>query len=175
VLVPDLFWRLEPRIDLGYGDDDRKRGFALMQTFDQGIGAGDIKSAAAWLRRQLGSEPIALVGFCLGGRMAVLVGADNPDVSAVVALYGVRLDQCADEIRAINVPFQFHVGERDAHVPAEHVTAVREAIAGKPGANVFVYPGAQHGFYNRQRQDVFAPEAAALARARTLALLEGLA
>jgi len=46
VLAPDLFWRLEPRVDLGYGEDDRKRGFALMQKYDQADGADDIRIAA---------------------------------------------------------------------------------------------------------------------------------
>ena len=63
-----------------------------------------------------GSKPVALVGFYLGGQMAVLAGAGNPDVSSVV--------------RAITVAFRFHVGDRDAHVPAEHVAAVKQAIAG---------------------------------------------
>lgn len=172
VLTPDLFWRLEPRVDLGYGEDDRKRGFGLMQKFDQASGARDVRTAATWLRTSLAGKPVALVGFCLGGRMAALAAARNPDVAAVVSFYGVRLDLCPDELRAITAPFQFHVGDQDAHVPADHVAAVRETLAGKTNAEVFVYPGAQHGFYNRLRQDVFDAEAAEPARSRVIALLQ---
>jgi carboxymethylenebutenolidase len=70
------------------------------------------------------------------------------------------------------VPFQFHVGDRDMHVPAEHVSAVENAVAGKADAEVFVYPGAQHGFYNRLRKEVFAEDAAARATSRVLPLLQ---
>jgi len=172
VLAPDLFWRLEPRVDLGYGEDDRKRGFALMQKYDQADGADDIRIAAKWLRQHSSPKPVAMVGYCLGGRMAVLAGAENPDVSAIISFYGVRLDLCADKLRSLPVPFQFHVGDSDAHVTAEHTAAVKNAVSGKPDAEVSVYPGAQHGFCNRLRTDVFAKDAAALAGKRALTLLE---
>jgi carboxymethylenebutenolidase len=170
VIVPDLFWRLKRRVDLGYGEDERKEGFALMQKFDQAAGAADIRDVIAWLRRRNGDK-VALVGFCLGGRMAVLAAAGNADVSAVASFYGVRLDLCLDQIRALKAPFQFHVGDRDAHVPAEHVNAVAAIASGLPSADVFIYPNAQHGFYNRQRTEVYNAEAAALSRSRALALL----
>jgi carboxymethylenebutenolidase len=170
VIVPDLYWRLKRRVDLGYGEDERKEGFALMQKFDQATGADDIRDVIAWLRRR-DDRKVGLIGFCLGGRMAVLAAAGNPDVSAVASFYGVRLDQCSDKLQALNAPFQFHVGDRDAHVPAEHVSAVAAIVAGMSSADVFVYPEAQHGFYNRERSDVYNAEAAALARSRALALL----
>src|SRR3981081_2285670 len=134
VLAPDLFWRLEPRVDLGYGEEDRKRGFGLMQGYDQAAGAEDIKIAAAWLRQHRSSKPVAMMGFCLGGRMAVLAGASNLDISAIISFYGVRLDLCADKIRALNIPFQFHVGDNDAHVPAEHIAAANTCLGGDPAA-----------------------------------------
>src|SRR4051794_35047065 len=34
VAVPDLFWRLQPRVDLGYAEADRQKGFAFMKAFD---------------------------------------------------------------------------------------------------------------------------------------------
>lgn len=172
VLAPDLFWRIDPRIELGYAGEDRKRAFDLMQKYDQAAGANDIMVAVTRLRKHLASKPVVLVGFCLGGRMAVLAGAGNPDVAAIVSFYGVRLDLCVDEIRSITVPFQFHVGDQDAHVPAEHVTAVTDVIAANPIAEVFVYPSAGHGFYNRLRPEVFAADAAALANSRVLPLLQ---
>jgi carboxymethylenebutenolidase len=170
VIVPDLFWRLKRRVDLGYGEDERKEGFALMQKFDQASGTADIRDVIAWLRRRDGRK-VGVIGFCLGGRMAVLAAAGNPDVSAIASFYGVRLDLCPDELRALAAPFQLHVGDHDAHVPGEHVRAVAAIVAGLPSAQVFIYPGAQHGFYNRQRTDVYNAGAAALARSRAYALL----
>ena len=170
VIVPDLFWRLKRRVDLDYGEDERKEGFALMQKFDQASGAADIRDVVAWLRRRDGHK-VGLIGFCLGGRMAVLAAAGNPDVSAVASFYGVRLNLCPDQLRALTAPSQFHVGDRDADVPAEHVRAVAAILASMPSAQVFVYAGAQRDFYNRQRTDMYNTEAAALARSRAVALL----
>ncbi len=172
VVVPDLFWRIQPRVDLGYSEAERAEGFGLMQKFDQAAGAADVRDAIAWLRDDdPDHRKVALIGFCLGGRLAVLAGAANPDVAAIVSFYGVRLDLCGDQLRALSGPFQLHVGDRDAHVPDEHVAAVRAALGGTPGRNIFVYADAQHGFYNAVRGDVYCADAAALARARTLALL----
>ena len=166
VLVPDLFWRQQPRVSLGYGDDDRKRGFALMQGFDFARGTADIAAAARWLGAQSSAAGrLGVIGFCLGGKLAV-VAQQAHRFDAVASLYGVRLDADPDILRRIDVPFQFHVGDRDAHIPHESIDAVRRALAGKPNAEVFVYSGAQHGFFNAARTEVFAAEAAALAERR---------
>jgi carboxymethylenebutenolidase len=170
VLVPDLFWRQQPRVSLGYGADDRKRGFELMQDFDPARGAADIAASARWLAAQPGrAGGLGVIGICLGGRLAVVAQAAHR-FDAVVSLYGVRLDADPDALRGLDVPFQFHVGDRDAHVPAESVDAVRAALDGRSDAQVFVYPGAQHGFYNPLRAEVFAPEAATLAERRIAGL-----
>jgi carboxymethylenebutenolidase len=169
-VVPDLFWRLRKRVDLGYSEDERKEGFDLMQKFDQTAGAADVRDAIAWLRRQTGRKP-GVIGFCLGGRIAVLAAAGDADIAAVVSFYGVRLDLCGEHLRSLRAPFQFHVGDQDEHVPAEHVNAVRAALADVPNAELFVYPGAKHGFYNRLRADVYNPEAAGRARSRALAVM----
>lgn len=174
-LVPDLFWRLSPRIDLNYSEDERKQGFSLLQRFNQVDGAGDANSAAEWLTRRLGGAvPVSIVGFCIGGRIAVLAAAKNPNLKSVISYYGVKLDECADALKSLRMPFQFHVGDQDAHVPMAAVDAVREIVADKPNAEIFVYPMAQHGFFNPMRTDVFAEEAAAEAMDRTTALLRRL-
>src|SRR5260370_30559826 len=45
VLAPDLFHRLEPNVELGYGEEDFKKAFGLYQRFDEDKAANDIKSA----------------------------------------------------------------------------------------------------------------------------------
>lgn len=175
VLLPDLFWRNERQISLGYDDADRRRGFALMQSYDQAAGSTDIRAAVSWLKTSLGGKPVALIGFCLGGRMAVLAGAGHTDTAAVVSLYGVRLDLCGNQLDALTQPFQLHVGSEDAHVPAEHVAAVKQHLAAKTDATIHIYPGAQHGFFNRLRHDVYNPAAATEVRQHIDALLRRVA
>lgn len=173
VLLPDLFWRQKPKLSLGYSEEDRKAGFGYMQQYDQYAGTLDLRESIAFMRRR---DPkrrkVAVVGFCLGGRMAVLASAGNDDVAAVVSFYGVRLDLCEADLRRVGAPFQFHVGDKDAHIPAEHVESVKQSAHSMQNADVFVYPGAQHGFFNRARSDVFDPDASELGMRRAASLLE---
>ena len=169
-LVPDMFWRLERNVELGNGEDQPKRQKAieLLGKFDLDQGVRDLAAAADWLRaKRIGSGKVGVVGFCIGGRVAALMGArSKPD--AVCSFYGVRLDQHLPEVSAIGMPAQFHIGEADDQIPAPTVKAIREALArgGRNEATVYTYPGAGHAFFNRHRRDRFNPEAHALARER---------
>lgn len=167
MLVPDLFWRLQPRVLLGYGEEDRKAGFNFMQRFDFAAGIADIAAAAKWLER---SHPsLGVMGFCLGGKLAVASTVAYP-FRAVASLYGVKLEGDPERLRAIGVPLQIHVGDKDAHVPMEAVQQIKEIVKGKPNAEVFVYPGTQHGFFNAARPEVYSPDAAKQAQARVVAM-----
>ncbi|HVL34947.1 MAG TPA: dienelactone hydrolase family protein [Burkholderiales bacterium] len=167
VLVPDVFWRLEPRVALGYSGADREKAFAFFGRFDLAAGVQDIAAAARHLER---SHPkLGVIGFCLGGRLAVASTAAYP-FRCVASLYGVKLEADPERLRAIDVPLQVHVGDRDSHVPQESIQAIRAALQGRANAEVFVYEGAQHGFFNAARPEVHAPQAARQAEERILAL-----
>ena len=45
VLLPDLFWRQEPDVELGYGEADWQRAFALYGGFDEAKGMEDMQAA----------------------------------------------------------------------------------------------------------------------------------
>lgn len=171
VAVPDLFHRQQRRADLSYGEEDRRKGFTLMQGLDVPAALEDIDATMQWLRRTSNARPVGLMGFCLGGKLAVLAGARG-GADAVVSLYGVQLDRHLTELTSIEVPLQIHVGDADEHIPAEAVTRIRDALAGRENARVFVYPGAGHGFANASRADVFHAEAARVARQRALSIFE---
>jgi carboxymethylenebutenolidase len=170
-IVPDIFFRLERRVELGNGEDPvkRSRAIELMKRFDQSQGVRDLADAAVFLRRSSPSLRVGVVGYCLGGRLAAMVGASGA-VDATCGFYGVGLDQYLDTIKQISIPVQFHFGEADDQIPAATVEAVRGALARSrsPAAEVFTYPGAQHAFYNRHRVDRFDPAAYASARTRVL-------
>jgi carboxymethylenebutenolidase len=171
-LVPDIFWRLERRVELGNGEDEPKRKIAidLMNRFDVARGVSDLSAAADWLRAQnLGGGRVGVVGFCLGGRLAALV-ASRGRIDAAAAFYGVGLERNLDDVAAIAAPVQFHFGAEDNQIPPATIEKVRDALAGgrAPRREVFVYPGAQHAFYNSHRKDRFHPAARDLARERTL-------
>lgn len=171
VAMPDLFWRQQPRIELSYGPEDRKRGFELWQAYGLEEGVEDVLAVAARLTQFPEFSPqISVVGFCLGGKIAVLAGA-RLRTAPVISFYGVRLDQNLDVLCTIDAPLQIHVGDDDQHVPAPTIDILRGHLAGRKNAQLIVYAGAGHGFFNSARKDVFAPEAAALAFDRTLTVL----
>src|ERR1700742_3096616 len=73
-LVPDLFWRIEPGVQL---TDKTKaewdQAFALMNKFNPDNGVRDIQSSIDFLRAQNGcTGKVGDVGYCLGGLLAYL-------------------------------------------------------------------------------------------------------
>jgi carboxymethylenebutenolidase len=71
VLVPDPFWRQQPRAVLGYEGADRARAFELYTKFDHEQGAVDAGHAVAALRGSTACNGrVAVVGYCFGGTLA---------------------------------------------------------------------------------------------------------
>src|SRR6202008_4836885 len=68
-VVPDLFWRIEPGIDItDKSEAEWKRAFELFQTFDQAKGIEDLKATLAAARTLPGANgKVATMGYCLGG------------------------------------------------------------------------------------------------------------
>lgn len=172
VLVPDVFWRLQPRVDLGYAEEDREKAFGFMQRLDWPKAIGDIAAAYEALKGIDGvAGAPAFVGYCLGGKLAVLAGAKVGDASAVVSFYGVRLDENIEQIKAMPCPVSIHVGDNDAHIPMATVDALKAALDAEDGVEISVYPGAQHGFFNKLRADVYDAEASKKAWAKAMEVL----
>ena len=73
-LAPDLFWRLEPGVELtDHTDAEWSRALDLMNSFDPDAGVEDIQSAIDHLRVTSGvSDKVGAVGYCLGGLLAFL-------------------------------------------------------------------------------------------------------
>jgi carboxymethylenebutenolidase len=175
VLVPDLFWRLEPGVDLGYGDADRQKAMALMGKFDVARGVADLGAAVAALRASPSCNgKVAVVGFCLGGTLAYLTAARR-GVDAAVSYYGTAIHQNLGEAESIRCPLLLHFAGDDAFVPPSAVAGIREALAGRADVELHVYPGVNHAFANVDRPGIYNREQASLAHARTEALLRKLA
>jgi len=176
VLVPDIYWRIERNLNLGNGEDPAQRDAAVRYStrYDEALGTDDLVAAVDWLHKKSGlSSRPAVMGFCLGGRMAVRVAA-KANLSCMVSMYGVGLSKLPDEIRAIACASQFHFGDNDNHNPPAVIEEVRKIVSARNRSDdeFFVYPGAEHAFYNRFRLDRFNPQAHRLATDRVLSFLE---
>jgi carboxymethylenebutenolidase len=171
VLAPDLFWRAEPRVSLKYEGDDMKHAVELMQKTDLSLAVSDIGATVQALRGLIKpADPIAAIGYCLGGRLAYKVAAAGL-VDKAVAYYGGGINTELDLADQIKVPMQFHFGEADSHIPASAVEAIEQRFEGHANAEFHVYPDAEHGF-NCPHRGAFQRHAAALAHGHTLMFLE---
>jgi carboxymethylenebutenolidase len=170
VLAPDIFWRAAPRVELGYSGDDWARAMELRQSVDIEKAVADIAATAKALRGKLdGGAKIAAVGYCFGGLLSYLSAARGL-VDAAVPYYGGGIHNYLGEAAQLNVPVQFHYGALDSHITPDIVTSVTEAVKSRPNTEVFVYPGADHGFNCWARASYHQPSAA-LAHGRALAFL----
>lgn len=170
VLAPDVFWRLQPRVDLGYDQAGSEKAFGLLQTVDLAQAALDVASAVDTLRsRPELTGKIATLGFCMGGQLAYRAAATGkPD--AAVAYYGGGIQNNLDVADRITQPILFHYAELDGFIPPAAVADVKAKFAGRANARFFDYPGVDHGF-NCWGRPMYNQRSAALARGRTLQFL----
>lgn len=143
-LAPDLFWRLQPGVEL---DADvpaqAEQAFGLYRRFDPDKAVADIEVAIKTLRAH-GCAKIGVVGYCLGGLLAYL-SATRTDADASVSYYGAGIDSRLSEAGAIGKPLLMHIAGRDHIVPE----AARAAITAQltPNHHVTLYSyDADHAF-----------------------------
>ncbi|TCP91536.1 carboxymethylenebutenolidase [Sphingomonas sp. PP-CE-1A-559] len=159
-IAPDLFWRLEPGIEL---DPDIKpemdRALGLMGQFDQDKGIADIEATIRAARAELGDDAkVGVVGYCLGGRLAFMTAA-RTDVDASVGYYGVGIDGLLGEKHAIAHPVLLHVPEEDHFVDKAAQAAMHAGLDDHPKVTIYDYAGEDHGFateFGERRSDASA-------------------
>ncbi len=167
VLAPDVFWRQEPGVDLGYDEVGTKRAYQLMQGLDGPAAVKDLVVTAQALRaRPEVSGKVGVLGFCMGGRLSYQLAATGA-VDAAVCYYGGGIQNALDAAPRVQAPILFHYAALDAHIPPAAVEAVKGAFAGRGNAQFHIYDDADHGF-NCWGRLMYKQSAAALARGRTL-------
>jgi carboxymethylenebutenolidase len=146
-LAPDLFWRLEPGVELDPDiESEFKRALELMGRFDQDQGVRDIEATLRAARARLPEGgKVGAVGYCLGGRLAYM-NAARTDVDASVGYYAVGLTNILEERNAIARPLLLHIAGADHFVPPEQQRVMHEALDPHPRVTLFDYPGEDHGF-----------------------------
>jgi len=159
VIAPALFDRTERGVELGYTGPDVARGRDLRAKVPDAGVVLDIEAAA----QALGGKTLGIVGYCWGGTVAWWGATRTTSFKAAVGWYGGGIAGTRTETP--HCPVQLHFGEKDSGIPLSDVDAIRAA---QPEVEIFVYPGAQHGFGCDERPSYSAPDAAE-AQTRTLA------
>jgi carboxymethylenebutenolidase len=138
----------------------------------------DFRAAHDWLRANgvAAGAPIAAIGYCMGGRAAVLAAITLP-LECAVSYYGggiapnPRGPGFLNRLKDLKPPVLLFWGGRDAHIPVDQRSAVVEALraAVKNYVNV-EFSEADHGFFCDARPS-YNPVAASQAWPLTLAFL----
>jgi carboxymethylenebutenolidase len=163
-LAPDLYRRIAPGLELGHDEEGLKRALETVQRLDQG---GAVEDALAGLealraRPEVGGRPVAVLGFCLGGRLAYEVAVAG-DPAAAVCYYGSGISERLDQADRITCPVLLHFGAKDEYIPLEASERVCEVAEQHRGWECHIQPDAGHAFDNHDAPMFSQPQAAARA------------
>lgn len=165
-VAPDLFWRLEPGIELDPDvPEQMQQGLDWMGKFDQDAAIADIEATIRAARAELGGGKVGCVGYCLGGRLAYMTAA-RTDIDASVGYYAVNIPDLLRESHAIAHPLLLHIAGADHFVPPEAQAAMHAGLYDHPKVTLVDHPGVDHGFAT-ELGDRRSPEAAERADAVT--------
>lgn len=163
-VAPALFDRMERGVELGYTPEDLQKGITLARGGNTNDYVKDVAAALDYIRRET-AKKAGVIGYCLGGSMAWLAATRlDPDVA--VGYYGGQIPAYAAE--RPRAPIMLHFGLKDDHIPKDVIDA--KVHAAYPEIPIFWYE-AGHGFNCNDRAS-FSPEAAKLARERSLEFLK---
>jgi carboxymethylenebutenolidase len=146
-LAPDLFWRLEPGVQLtDKTQEDWGKAFGYMQRFDIDKGVADIQASISHLRKVAGvTGKVGTVGYCLGGQLAFLSGT-RTDADANVGYYGVMIEKRLGEAGKIKKPLMLQIAGKDAYQTPEARAEIMDALKGNALVTIHVYPEMDHAF-----------------------------
>lgn len=169
-LAPDLFWRIEPAVELDPDiPNEFQRALELMGKLNQDKAIADIEATIRAARMGkaglAATQKVGCVGYCLGGRLAFMT-ACRTDIDASVGYYGVGIDGLLGEAKAIARPVLLHIPTADHFVGKDAQRAMHDGLDDHPKVTLYDYDGLDHGFateFGKRRDDT----GATLADART--------
>lgn len=139
----------------------------LLMALDIQRAEKDMRGATGYLKDQTGA-PVGVVGFCMGGAIALFAACKNgDDIGACVDFYGGHPAVTYD-FDSLTAPvlglFAEHDGFANATIPV-----IENALKDRGNFEIRQYPGTQHAFFNDDRPGIYDPVAAKDAWDRTLA------
>ncbi len=157
VLAPSLFDREEPGF-IASADEMAKGAELAYKRHPFDLSVADVKTCVHHLKS---NGLVFAIGYCYGGSVAWALACRCDELAAVSSYYGKQAPDMADEVP--KCPVICHFGKLDPSIPLERVEHLRQM---RPEVPVYLYD-AGHAF-NSSRPERHNPEAARLARDRTL-------
>jgi carboxymethylenebutenolidase len=165
-LAPDLYHGTT--VPLTEPDEAGKQMMALkMDTAGK-----DLSGAVDELVRRTGRSEVGVIGFCMGGGLALVLGTQRPDaVKAVVPAYGlIPWPDAQPDYSKLDAAVLGHAAGLDDYFTPDAARALESELKGL-GKDVEFhhYPNAGHAFFNEDRPEAYEPESAELLWDRTVA------
>ncbi len=159
-------WRGRPSTDETPFDEVMKWGSELVD--DESL--AEQHTLLDHLFGELGCARVGTIGWCMGGRFALLLGEREPRLANVVAYHPTvpippRPNHTIDAVAAtanIAAPVMMLYPGSDELVPMESFRNLRDALDARTSAPsiVHIYPDAEHGFTASNHHDIPANKAA---------------
>jgi carboxymethylenebutenolidase len=161
--------------DLYHGEETTEPDEAgkLMMAMNIEQAAKDMSGAVDLLLERTGRDAVGVVGFCMGGGLALVLACLRPDaVKAVAPFYGIIPWSTAEpDWSRLDAKVEGHYAEKDAYFTPEKVREL-EARLSDLGKDVtfHIHPDVDHAFFNDTRPEVHDPAESAAAWQATLTL-----
>jgi len=173
-LAHEGFVALAPDLYHGKATSEPDEATKLMMTLNMEQAAKDMSGAVDELLQRSSTATVGVIGFCMGGGLALLLATQRPDVvGACVPFYGViPPGGPSPDWAAMAASLQGHYAENDDFAGPKAVAELDEKLKalGKD-VDFHLYPGTEHAFFNDDRPEVYNAEAAAAAWARSVTFL----
>ena len=159
-LVPDLFWRQEPGVELSDNvPADVDKAFDLYYGFDYDLSVLDMQDVEQFLKALPESNgKVGAVGYCLGGKLCYLMSC-RTDIECAVAYYGTYIEHNIREVGSLHRPFMLHMAMKDRWVQREVNDLLMRNLSPNPLVEIHQYPEADHAFARHGGLTYSKPEA----------------
>lgn len=170
-LAAEGFVALAPDMYHGESTSSPDDAGKMMMALDIGRAEKDLRGAIGYLlsRDEVTTDHVGTVGFCMGGQLSLYAACENASVGACVVFYGIH-PNVTPNLSTLQAPVLGFFAEKDGFVPPAAARQLEADLnAAGRSADITVYEGADHAFFNDTRPEVYDAAHAATCWSRMLA------
>ncbi len=159
--ITALVW--DPFKGRNIDNSTREELSALLREMDDDAAMAEQTELLDYLLGELGCTKVGVMGWCLGGRFALLLAARQSRLVNAIAFHPTVPSELSPqhtydaiaEVGAIVAPVLVSYPSADTLVPNADFEALEAALQARASGATFTqyFPGAEHGFTDRARQE----------------------